>query len=156
VQLYGQLAGASSWGVLQTATTAGDGTVRFTHVPAGPTSYKLRVVPDFDHTVGNSSVVSVSVSRSITLGATPQTVVHGGSFTLSGAVRPNAAGIHVYVQRWTGSAYATVATVVAKPGGVFGYVVKTTTAGSYGYRVFVYADAKYGAYTTGRVTVVAT
>jgi hypothetical protein len=34
--------------------------------------------------------------------------------------------------------------------------VRTTTAGSYGYRVFVYADAKYGAFTSGRVTVVAT
>jgi hypothetical protein len=156
VQLYGQLVGATRWGLLQTATTGSDGSVHFSHVPTGPTRYELRVVPDFDHTVAYGPVVSVSVSRSIMVAATPTTLAHGGTFTLSGVVRPNATGIHVYVQRWTGSTYLTVATVVAKPGGVFSYPVKTTTAGSYGYRVYVYADAKYGAFTTGRVTVTAT
>ena len=82
--------------------------------------------------------------------------MHGATFTLSGVVRPNAAGISVHVQRWTGSAYTTVAAVTAGPGGVFSYRVTTTTAGSYSYRVFVYGDARYGAFTTARVTVLAT
>ena len=153
--MQAQLVGAHSWGTLQTATTSDTGGVQFTHVPTGPTNYRLLTVSAFDHTAGYSPVATVAVSRAITLGASPTTVVHGETFTLSGVVRPNAAGIKVYVQHWTGTAYATVATVIAAPGGVFSYPVHTTTAGAYGYRVFVYADAKYAAFTTGRVTVTA-
>ncbi len=156
VQMQAQLVGAHTWGTLQTGTTSPEGAVQFVHTPTGPTSYRLLTVAAFDHTADYSPVTTVAVSRTISLAATPTTLVHGGTFTLSGVVRPNAGGIKVYVQRWNGAAYATVATVVAAPGGVFSYPVKTTTAGAYGYRVFVYADAKYAAFTTGRVTVTAT
>ncbi len=156
VQMQAQRTGASTWNTLLTGTTSDTGAVQFSHVPTGATNYRLLTLSAFDHTADYSPVVTVAVTRAITLAATPTTLVHGGTFTLSGVVRPNAGGIRVYVQRWNGTGYTTVASVLAAPGGVFSYPVRTTTAGSYGYRVFVYGDATYGAFTTGRVTVTAT
>jgi spore germination protein YaaH len=156
VQLQAQLVGASTWNVLATHTTGADGTVQFAHVPGGATSYRLLTLAAFDHTADYSPNASVTVARSVTVAATPTTVVHGQTFTLGGVVRPNAAGIRVYVQRYSAAGYTTVGSVLAGPGGTFSYPVKTTVASTYGYRVFVYGDARYTAFTTGRVSVVAT
>ena len=156
VQLQAQLVGASSWNTLATGTTGADGTVQFAHVPGGATNYRLLTLAAFDHTADYSPNATVTVSRTVSLVASPPTVVHGATFTLSGTARPYAAGIRVYVQRFSSAGYTTVASVVAGPGGVFSYPVKTSVAGSYGYRVFVYGDARFTAFTTGRVTVVAT
>src|SRR5262249_11307392 len=89
VQMQAQLVGASSWNSRATGVRTDAGTVQFHHVPGGATNYRLLTTAAFDHTANYSPVVAVSVTRSVLLSAAPSTVVHGGTFTLSGVARPN-------------------------------------------------------------------
>jgi spore germination protein YaaH len=156
VQLQAQRVGSTVWQVMASAAAADDGTVLFRHVPGGPTNYRLVTVAAYDHTASVTGVQSVAVTRSVTLVPQASQVVHGSTIRYSGVVSPSGNGIRVYVQRWTGTAYVTTGSVVAGTGGAFYFPVSAPVPGTYSYRVFVYGDATYGAFTTGRVSVVAT
>lgn len=153
VYVQARRVGSTTWQNIVSTLTAADGSIRAEHVPAAPTQYRILTMASWLNYASYSGTGQVGVARHVTLASSVASLPAPARFTLSGSVQPKGAGVRVYLQRWTGTAYVLLTSTLAGASGGYAFTIVPGTAGSWGFRTFVYGDATYGAYTTARVTV---
>lgn len=110
VTLFVQKYGTTTWAALTSATTTSTGAYAFTVKPSYSTRYRIGYVGAAAVGGAYSPVAAVSVAPTATMGASRTSLNYGGSVTLSTTIRPGHAGSTVTLQRWNGTAWATVTT----------------------------------------------
>ncbi len=126
--------GASGWADIAGMTATADATTgAFTasYKVAGP-AYVRAVAPS-----ATSPGVGIVVAASATFKTTAASAKKGAKVTLSGAVKPGAAGTVVTIQRKVGSKWTTLATAKLSASGAFTYAWVPKAAGTYVLRASV-------------------
>ena len=123
------------------ATSSATGTVSLSFKPSFTADTRLVTSTGGAFTGATSAARTVSLSRKITISVSATSVKHGKSFKVSGTVGPKQSGKAVVVQRKSGSRWVTVATGKESSKGAYGITVRTSSKGTFTYRVSVTGDS---------------
>ncbi|HVD15265.1 MAG TPA: PQQ-dependent sugar dehydrogenase [Actinomycetota bacterium] len=135
VQLDARAAGATAWSRLDTAATDTDGTVRFSHRPAGTTEYQLRFAGSDGKLPSASELARVAIGSSVTARVSPPSIPLGIGARVSGTVTPASPGELVVVETSSGGGWRQLATGPLDQAGRFDLYAIPTATGATGLRV---------------------
>jgi hypothetical protein len=150
--------GSTMNGPWTTVTSSSSGTAKVS--PSKTTYYRWSYAGDSTHGASTSAVVQVSVSRLVSIAASPTTFKHGKSTTIYGTISPIAGGT-VTLQEQVGKKWVKVGAASIKKQKLpnrktaVGYVItfKTSKKGNYTLEVVVSTTSGYATVTSGVVKV---
>ena len=128
--------------VVTSNMTTTRGQYAFSVTPAANTGYRTEYAGGA-HQIGARVQALVTVRPTVAVAASATTLSLGGTSTLSGAVGPNRAGHPVYLQRWSGYAWSTVATRTLTSASCYSFVIRPTSRGASYYQVTYPADSTH-------------
>lgn len=122
-------------------TTVGTATLPatvFTVKPTAATDYRLQYLgSDPAAAPSVSPTVTIRIAASVTARLAAARVTSGKKFTLSGAVKPGAAGARVSLQRYVAKKWQTLATKKTDARGTYSFAKKATKGGTWKLRAAV-------------------
>lgn len=143
VRIEGKSASDKDWRILTTATTGIDGTFIKPILISRPMSLRISSDASWERTEGVSSEISIGVNRLISISA-PATVKAGAPLSISGFVRPRAAGSFVTLNALVNGKWqilGTPATTDAQ--GAFTFAISEPNRKVATYKVSVAADTTW-------------
>jgi Zn-dependent metalloprotease len=146
VLLYQRKAGTTAWSYVASAlSSAGTapGWVAFTRTPTSHTEYVM-LARGAGYVLGSLSPVRAVSSRAgVTAAFADPTILLGQTAYLRGSVLPTHPGQRVYLDRWTGSAWAPVTSTLLTSSSGYTFAIKPTARGTTGWRVRWSGDADH-------------
>lgn len=133
-----------------TASTRGQ--YAFSVKPSANTGYRTEYAGGV-HQIGSRAQALTMVRVTVSVTASATNLRLGQTSTLSGAVGPNRAGLRVYLQRWSGYAWSTVASRTLTSTSLYSYVVRPTSRGASYYQVVYAGDTTHLAGVSHPVTI---
>ena len=142
--VQGQAPGATSWTKVATTTTSTTGTYAVTLKPSAITRYRVVYLGTTTNGGAVGATSTVTVAPSVSIRASRSSFALGGSATLSTTVGPNHKGRTISLQRWTGTAWSTVATRTLSSTSTASASVKPTKRGTNSYRWVLPSHTDHG------------
>lgn len=146
VELQRRLRGSSTWTAEATTTTGSGGAFSFTRAPWTNRDYRAVHVSGSPSYPGPKSAVRAVLVRQRVSGAfNDSTVRRGTTVRFAGSVAPTRAGKSVYLQRYSGGSWKTVATRTLTSSSTYSVSVRHNIPGTYTYRVYRPSDTRNAA-----------
>jgi GH25 family lysozyme M1 (1,4-beta-N-acetylmuramidase) len=146
VELQRRTPGSSTWSAEATTTTGSGGAFSFTRAPWTNRDYRAVHVSGSPSYPGPVSAVRAVLVRQRVSGAfNDSSVRRGTTVRFAGSVAPNHAGHSVYLQRYSGGSWKTVATRTLSSSSTYSASVTHNVAGTYTYRVYRPSDSSNAA-----------
>ena len=139
-----QAPGATSWTKVATTTTSSTGAYAVTLKPSGNTRYRVAYLGTSTNGGAVGATRTVTVAPSVSIRTSRSSFALGGTATLSTTVGPNHKGRTISLQRWTGTAWSTVATRTLSSTSTASASVKPPRKGSNSYRWVLPAHTDHG------------
>ena len=154
-----QAAGSSAWNTVATAVTSDGGTVSASVKPFGRGDWRLGYAGNAgsDTAAGwlpaTSANTFVQVSGAVRAHLSAPRVARGATVTVTGAFSPAEGGTAVYLQRWNGRTWTTVARTRQSSTGAVSVRLRETVRGTVKYRLYKAATNRIATTVTGTLTV---
>ena len=153
VTLYSQRSGTTTWTATATATTTSTGGFAFSVKPTYSTRFRVGYVGSGIPGGAYSPTVTVAVAPTVTVTASRTSLTYGGYVTFSTTVRPGHAGRAVSLQRWSGSAWKTVATRTLSSTSATSAKVRPSARGTNTYRWVLPGHTDHSAGVSAKLSV---
>ncbi len=137
VQLYARAPGTAPW-LACSAYTSTSGTASCLTKPTRSTEYQWRFRGDGNRGRATSRAYVVGVRAKVSAKVSATTMARGARFTLAGSVAPKHAGQKVYLQRYSGGAWRSIASKYLSSTSTYSFRVSPRS--TYSYRVVKPAD----------------
>jgi hypothetical protein len=160
VHVQFQAAGRTTWSTVTTPLTDSTGAFTATVKPTGTGTWRLV----YDGAPGNgtttatwsastSAATRIQVHVALAARTSATRVTHGATVTLTGTATPTEAGTVVWVQRWNGHTWTTIATLKENAAGQVSLHLHETTRGTFTYRLYKASTARIAGGASNQVTV---
>lgn len=154
-RIMGRAVGTGTWNVVQTGTTAADGTFSATVKPLRTTEYYVRTqwystAQGEDFGYGYGPLTKVAPRAYLSLKTVPRVAYRGRAFTVSGVIKPGHSTsrrhVKIVAERWNGKRWARVkSTYVRSSGTKFSGRITLPSRGTYRLQAKVGADKLHAA-----------
>jgi 5-hydroxyisourate hydrolase-like protein (transthyretin family) len=139
VRIEGKSEGETTWRLLGTLNTGGDGKFTTPILLGRPTTVRLTTEGSWERAESVSTELVIQIDRTISLSA-PGTVKRTSPFAISGIVRPRSAGALVSLLKFSAGAWKSVATATTDEQGGFTFAVAGENRAIVRYQVVVQSD----------------
>jgi hypothetical protein len=144
VTLWARRALTSNPQAAGTATSGGDGSVRFTPAPSATTAYRASFGGSQAYGTASSTQVTVTVRPRVTARRSASIIRYGQTLTVVGTVSPNHAGQRIYLQRRVSSGkWRTAVSATLTRTSSYSLRVKPPVKGNLTYRVLKGGDSDH-------------
>jgi len=123
VQVFSRPLGATTWGLLQTATTDANGQVRIVRSPTRSTQLRMFYAGQVGVQQSAQAIATTLVRTRITAGLSHSVAAVGVPVVLRGAISPRFSGVVVARQVWSNGVWRTVASTRTGGAGSYAFTV---------------------------------